>query len=70
MRVLVLGGTVWLGHAIAAGHVAAGHDVTVVDPSPDALASLARRAAETGATAAPGATTGGGVGDGAGHRAE
>ena len=27
---------------------AAGHDVTVVDPSPDALASLARRAAETG----------------------
>ncbi|HET9021894.1 MAG TPA: methyltransferase [Ornithinibacter sp.] len=29
---------------------AAGHDVTVVDPSPDALASLRRRAAETGTT--------------------
>lgn len=28
----------------------AGHDVTVVDPSPDALASLRRRAAETGTT--------------------
>lgn len=30
MRVLVLGGTVWLGHAIAAAHLAAGHDVTCV----------------------------------------
>lgn len=28
MRVLVLGGTAWLGHAIAASHLAAGHDVT------------------------------------------
>ncbi|MFC7430002.1 MULTISPECIES: NAD-dependent epimerase/dehydratase family protein [unclassified Agrococcus] len=28
MRVLILGGTAWLGHAIAAAHVAAGHDVT------------------------------------------
>jgi SAM-dependent methyltransferase len=27
-----------------------GHDVTVVDPSPDSLAALERRAAETGAT--------------------
>ena len=35
----------------------AGHDVTVVDPSPDALAAVARRAAEAGLQA-----TGGGAG--------
>jgi S-adenosylmethionine-dependent methyltransferase len=45
LRVLDLGGGTG-GTAVPLA--AAGHDVTVVDPSPDALASLARRAAETG----------------------
>ena len=45
LRVLDLGGGTG---GIAVPLAAAGHDVTVVDPSPDALASLARRAAETG----------------------
>lgn len=44
LRVLDLGGGTG-GTAVPLA--AAGHDVTVVDPSPDALASLARRAAET-----------------------
>lgn len=45
LRVLDLGGGTG-GTAVPLA--AAGHDVTVVDPSPDALASLRRRAAETG----------------------
>ena len=45
LRVLDLGGGTG---GIAVPLAAAGHDVTVVDPSPDALASLRRRAAETG----------------------
>ena len=45
LRVLDLGGGTG-GTAVPLA--AAGHDVTVVDPSPDALASLQRRAAETG----------------------
>ncbi len=45
LRVLDVGGGTG-GTAVPLA--AAGHDVTVVDPSPDALASLARRAAETG----------------------
>ena len=48
LRVLDLGGGTG-GTAVPLA--AAGHDVTVVDPSPDALASLARRAAETGTSA-------------------
>ena len=44
LRVLDLGGGTG-GTAVPLA--AAGHDVTVVDPSPDALASLRRRAAET-----------------------
>lgn len=45
LRVLDLGGgTGGLAVALAAQ----GHDVTVVDPSPDALAALARRAADAG----------------------
>jgi S-adenosylmethionine-dependent methyltransferase len=47
LRVLDLGGGTG-GTAVPLA--AAGHDVTVVDPSPDALASLRRRAAETGTT--------------------
>lgn len=47
-RVLDIGG----GTGGLAVHVAGlGHDVTVVDPSPDALAALARRAAEAGVSA-------------------
>ncbi len=47
LRVLDLGGgTGGVAVPLAEG----GHTVTVVDPSPDALASLARRAAETGVT--------------------
>ncbi len=45
LRVLDLGGGTG-GTAVPLA--AAGHDVTVVDPSPDALASLRRRAAEAG----------------------
>lgn len=45
VRVLDLGGGTG-GQALRL--VLAGHDVTVVDPSPDALAALARRAAEAG----------------------
>ena len=45
LRVLDLGGGTG-GTAVPLA--AAGHDVTVVDPSPDALASLQRRVAETG----------------------
>jgi SAM-dependent methyltransferase len=45
LRVLDLGGGTG-GTAVPLA--VAGHDVTVVDPSPDALASLQRRAAETG----------------------
>jgi S-adenosylmethionine-dependent methyltransferase len=45
LRVLDLGGGTG-GTAVPLA--AAGHDVTVVDPSPDALASLQRRAAESG----------------------
>ena len=48
LRVLDVGGGTG-GTAVPLA--AAGHDVTVVDPSPDALASLARRAAETGTSA-------------------
>ena len=44
-RVLDLGGGTG---GIAVRLAAAGHDVTVVDPSPDALAALGRRAAEAG----------------------
>ncbi|HQW73661.1 MAG TPA: methyltransferase domain-containing protein, partial [Ornithinibacter sp.] len=44
LRVLDLGGGTG-GTAVPLA--VAGHDVTVVDPSPDALASLRRRAAET-----------------------
>ena len=47
LRVLDLGGGTG-GTAVPLA--AAGHDVTVVDPSPDALASLRRRAAETSTT--------------------
>jgi SAM-dependent methyltransferase len=47
LRVLDVGGGTG-GTAVPLA--AAGHDVTVVDPSPDALASLRRRAAETGTT--------------------
>jgi SAM-dependent methyltransferase len=46
LRVLDLGGGTG---GLAVPLAEAGHDVTVVDPSPDALASLRRRAAETGA---------------------
>ena len=45
LRVLDLGGGTGGLAVPLAEH---GHDVTVVDPSPDALASLRRRAAETG----------------------
>ena len=45
LRVLDLGGGTGGTAVPLAG---AGHDVTVVDPSPDALASLRRRAAEAG----------------------
>ena len=45
LRVLDLGGGTG-GTAVPLAE--AGHDVTVVDPSPDALASLRRRAAEAG----------------------
>ncbi|WP_392542302.1 class I SAM-dependent methyltransferase [Oryzobacter telluris] len=48
LRVLDVGGGTG-GTAVPLA--AAGHDVTVVDPSPDALASLRRRAAETGTSA-------------------
>ncbi len=44
LHVLDLGGGTG---GLAVPLAAAGHDVTVVDPSPDALASLSRRAAET-----------------------
>jgi S-adenosylmethionine-dependent methyltransferase len=47
LRVLDVGGGTG-GTAVPLA--AACHDVTVVDPSPDALASLRRRAAETGTT--------------------
>ncbi len=47
LRVLDLGGGTG-GTAVPLA--AAGHDVTVVDPSPDALASLLRRAADAGAS--------------------
>lgn len=48
LRVLDLGGGTGGTAVPLAG---AGHDVTVVDPSPDALASLRRRAAETDTSA-------------------
>lgn len=44
-RVLDLGGGTG---GLSVGLAAAGHDVVVVDPSPDALAALGRRAAEEG----------------------
>ncbi|MGL4175712.1 MAG: class I SAM-dependent methyltransferase [Dermatophilaceae bacterium] len=47
LRVLDLGGGTG-GTAVPLA--AAGHDVTVVDPSPDALAALRRRAGESGVT--------------------
>ncbi|HYN29581.1 MAG TPA: methyltransferase domain-containing protein [Dermatophilaceae bacterium] len=55
LRVLDLGGGTG---GLAVPLAEAGHDVTVVDPSPDALASLRRRAAETGAAGRVTATQG------------
>ncbi len=58
MRVLILGGTGWLGHAIAASHLAAGHDVTCLARTagvPDG-ASLVRADRDAGVDALEGAT--------------
>ncbi|GAA2174730.1 SDR family oxidoreductase [Agrococcus versicolor] len=53
MRILVLGGTAWLGHAVAAAHVAAGNDVTCVARGTDvpAGATLVRLDRDDGADA-------------------
>src|SRR5258707_13767568 len=51
---------------LAVPFAALGHNVTVVDPSPDALAAAQRRAPRGGARAAPGA--GGGAAPGHGAR--
>lgn len=55
LRVVDLGGGTG-GFAVRIAGL--GHDVLVVDPSPDALASLERRAAETGASSADGSVHG------------
>nr|WP_254678159.1 NAD-dependent epimerase/dehydratase family protein [Agrococcus sp. SGAir0287] len=53
VRILVLGGTAWLGRAIATAHLAAGHDVTCVARGSDVPhgAALVRVDRDEGATA-------------------